>query len=170
MASSEWRNIKLTQGELKNILSYNHSTGEFYWEERKSGRMMHKQAGFVNRDGYRMIKINYIRYPAHRLAWLWTVGNYPTKELDHINLIKHDNRIMNLRLATKYQNQSNRNMNKNNKIRLKGVRKYQNSNGWSATITSNHRIIHLGTFKTPQEASKAYKQAAIKYHGEFARW
>jgi len=88
-------------------------------------------------------------------------------QIDHKNGNPFDNRKDNLRPATHAQNRQNSRINSSSKIGLKGVtrmgRKFQ------ATIHFNKNQLHLGTFNTAEEASAAYKDAALKHHGEFAR-
>lgn len=92
----------------------------------------------------------------------------PHEQVDHINMNGLDNRRENLRLATHSQNNHNRTQYRNNKSGYKGVNK--RGHRWYAAIKVNGKQIHLGTFDTPEQAYEAYKQAAIKYHGEFANF
>ena len=101
----------------------------------------------------------------HRCV-LWTP---PGKEVDHINLNKLDNRQENLRIATTSQNQANRGRDKNNTSGYKGVYWRKNKRKWEAAIQVNNKRIYLGKFTTIQAASNAYWQAALQYHGAFAR-
>lgn len=91
-------------------------------------------------------------------------------EVDHKKVgIKYrlDNRKKNLRIATKNQNQYNRTKYRNNKSGFKGVSLHKRSQKWYACIQINGKGIHLGSFDTPEEASKAYQKAAKKHHKEF---
>lgn len=91
------------------------------------------------------------------------------QEIDHANGNKLDNRKNNLRFCSKSDNQRNKGLQSNNTSGYKGVTK--NPNGkWRAQIKVKSKRIYLGTFPTKELAHEVYKKAAIKYHGEFARW
>jgi hypothetical protein len=88
-------------------------------------------------------------------------------ETDHINLNRLDNRRCNLRICTKSQNRKNYSKRSDNTSGFKGVTK--NNRNWRAHINKDGESINLGTFKTKEMATRAYDEAARKYHGEFAR-
>ena len=91
-------------------------------------------------------------------------------QIDHINGDKLDNRKINLRLCTQQQN--NRNITKprrHNKLGIKGVRFLESRNRFSARIRVNKKEIHLGYFPSMRSAEEAYREAELKYFGEFAR-
>lgn len=88
---------------------------------------------------------------------------------DHINGNKLDNRRCNLRISDRTGNARNCSISKNNKCGYKGVSEIVGRNRWQANIVVNREQIYLGCFKTPQDASEAYKVASLKYHGEFSR-
>ena len=92
--------------------------------------------------------------------------------VDHINGDTLDNRRSNLRLCTPQQNMWNRRVMHNTQTGFKGVARNKRSklNPWKARIRVSGKLVHLGCFPTPEEAHEAYKQAAIKYFGEFARF
>lgn len=94
----------------------------------------------------------------------------PHEQADHINGNGLDNRRENLRLATKSQNNANRRISKNNKSGYKGVSWHKASGKWVAGIKVNGKSINLGGYDTPEQAHKAYCDAAIKYFGEFANF
>lgn len=96
--------------------------------------------------------------------------NTPTHiGVDHINGNPLDNRKVNLRLATRQQNQFNRRHQKNNKLGVKGVCWCRRAKKYRSTIKLNRKVIHLGYFPSLEEADKAYRDAEVKYFGSFAR-
>ena len=95
------------------------------------------------------------------------LGRWPADQVDHINLIRSDNRWCNLREATQSENARNTRARHNNTSGVKGVNKYRDK--WHAKISFNGRRIHLGYFDTPEEAHAVYCRAAAKYHGVYAR-
>ena len=117
--------------------------------------------------GYRRIKINGRSYPAHHLAWLYKKGKWCSQMIDHRDLDRSNNRWINLRRATRSQNNANTRANRNNACGLKGVS--PNHGRWRAIIHKNGRTQHLGNFPTPQAAHAAYAKAARKLFGKFAR-
>ena len=152
----------LTQALLKEKLHYNPETGEFI--NLKSG----KKAGWIEASGYIRIQIDTRKYMAHRLAWLHIHGVWPKYTIDHINNDRSDNRLVNLREATLSQNFGNTRLRAYNSSGYKGV--YRNHKRWQARIKYLGKIIHLGTFETPEKAHDAYKKASDRYYGEFANY
>jgi HNH endonuclease len=153
----------------RRILSYAADTGLFTWVKppKNHPRMLGQVAGCGTR-GYTHIKIHKHAIPAHRLAWLYVYGEWPSMALDHINGNPYDNRIVNLRLATTAQNEANRRRDKGKSL-PKGVRAMNRGGGFQARIRVAGKPIHLGAFRTIEDASQAYFDAAKKYYGEFAR-
>jgi hypothetical protein len=96
-------------------------------------------------------------------------GEWPKIDVDHINCIKDDNRISNLRLATRHQNLANTRVRKTNKLGLKGVYLHKAPNSYRSLIRVRGKRIDLGIFQSPEEAAAAYKKAAERYFGDFAR-
>lgn len=95
--------------------------------------------------------------------------------VDHINGDKLDNRRLNLRLATRADNEANKPKRRSQgdkapSSKYKGVTKIIDGRKkcWRATITYSRRQIALGTFFEEKEAAKAYNEAALEYYGEFA--
>src|SRR4030095_14944144 len=132
-------------------------------------RIVGVEACCVTTGGYIKLSVCNKRYYGHRLAWLYVFGQWPNDELDHINLVTSDNRIANLREATKAQNNSNCSVRSHSKSGKKGVDFVQSTGKWRAKISKNRRRIHLGTFNSPEEAHAAYCAAARIHFGEFAR-
>lgn len=158
----------LTQNELKEVLSYDPDTGLFKWRLTLSNsRTAGKIAGVIDK-GYIIIKINKVKYGAHRLAFLYMKGAIPF-EVDHINMVRHDNRWLNLRPATRSQNMCNRKSFRNNMSGQKGVYWVEREQRWVAYIQKDKKRYCLGYFKDLSEAKTAYDSAALKYHDSYAR-
>lgn len=103
--------------------------------------------------------------PLHRII----MGAKSNEEVDHISGDKTDNRKCNLRLCVHIENSWNKNAQSNNTSGYKGVRWDNRKNKWMSRITANKTDIFLGYFDDKLEAAKAYNEAALKYHGEFAK-
>lgn len=172
-------NNMLTADMLRQLLDYDPATGIFTWltkpgDERYirawNTRHAGKRAGrdVPNKNGYLEIGIDYKLYLSHRLAWLYMTGEWPSDEIDHKDTNKSNNIWTNLREATGSQNGYNCIVRKNSKAGLKGV-SICNGSQIMSSICVDGKSIYLGTFATAEEAHEAYKRAAEKYHGEFAR-
>jgi hypothetical protein len=137
-------------------------TGEF--TRKRNG----KPTGRRTNQGYFVIVINSRLYFRHRLAWQWMYGDLDENtQIDHINRIRGDDRICNLRKATSRQNHFNKSPSKTNTSGYKGVCFELRKNRWKAQITINGKVTHLGYFFDPISASEAYVKAARRYQGEF---
>jgi hypothetical protein len=157
---------------LRELLEYSPDTGEFRWKVKSKTRWVRPGAiaGCVDHHGYRRIVVAGHRYAAHRLAWFYVHGRWPSEQIDHINGDGTDNRICNLREASHAENQQYKGATKRSSTGLKGAyRRSKGRCGFSAAISVNGKVIRLGDFLTAEEAHAAYTEAARKYHGEFAR-
>lgn len=160
-------NASLTQSEIKQILHYDQDTGIFTWKVNRTGTALAGTVAGKMTKGRVQIKINGKRYYAHRLAWIYVYGEWPTQEIDHINLVMDDNRIENLRQATHQQNNWNKKCRKGSRSGHKGVCFDKSSSKWRSECMVNGSRKLLGYFPTPEEASEAYTEYAKKHHGEF---
>lgn len=157
--------VDLTQNELKSVLHYDPKTGVFTWRDCHVNNAIKpdRTAGCINSWGYRIIAIRDVRYRAHRLAWLYTYGEWPKGQLDHINRNPDDNRIANLREATPQENQRNRWLPSNNTSGYPGVVFNKSHGKWIASITVSRKRIHLGTFDSKEQAIEARMEAESLY-------
>jgi hypothetical protein len=121
-------------------------------------------AGTTNGDGYLQVSVDKEKYYVHRLIWFAAHGVF-IKSVDHHNEIRNDNRIGNLRDASKAQNMCNRGKNANNKSGFKGV--YWQRGKWVATICTAGKRQYLGRYVSPADAHAAYCAAAAIQHGAF---
>jgi len=109
-------------------------------------------------------------HKAHRIIWTMLYGPIPEgMTIDHINRDPWDNRLSNLRLATKSENQRNRAASRRNKLRLKGVSRQGGTCLFLSHISIDGTPVCLGSFPTKGLAAVAYAKAALRHHGEFAR-
>jgi hypothetical protein len=135
----------ISHEELLKVFYYNKDTGDFKY----------KNDGHICRYGYRCFKINGRNYRLNRLVWFYTYGVWPKNQIDHINGIRDDDRLVNLRDVTHFINQQNRkSCNKNNKLNTMGV--YKVGNKYRARIMLDGKTKHLGYFLTIQDAEEAY--------------
>ncbi len=155
---------------LRNLLSYDPDTGEFTWLSAPSRRVKPgRRAGYVNGRGYVSIAVEGRLYLAHRLAWFWMTGEWPHAYIDHIDCDTLNNRWNNLREATYSQSATNQRISRVNKSGLKGVSRQQRGKKWKAQVTFKGKTYYLGLFDSKEEAHAAYKYAAKKLHGDYAR-
>ena len=157
-----------TSERLKAIIKYNPETGVFKWIQNGPGRPKSLIAGCVNPKGYRQIMVDKIRYQAHRIAWLITYDVWPEADIDHINGNRDDNRLCNLRQATRGQNVCNAPVRSDNTSGTKGVSWINRCQKWAATICIKGKIKHLGYFNNLEEAAIKAKEARDQHHGPFA--
>ena len=153
----------LTQERLKEVLVYDKDTGNFY---RKSPitRWNTTPAGSKTK-GRIYIFIDGKLYLAHRLAFLYMIGEFPKNQVDHINGNQEDNRWSNLRDVTQLQNLENKHRaRENSSTGVLGVQVNNKCNSYMARITSNGITYYLGSFPTIEEASKVYLEAKQKLH------
>ena len=149
----------------RSYISYDPVSGEITWIKSTSnavkiGSMSGKS---VNSDGYRLICFFGVFYKVHRLAWFLTFEKWPD-QIDHINGIRHDNRLENLSSVTGQINTHNqKKAHSNSSTGVLGVVPKLNGK-FSAEIRLNGKKIHIGTFSTVEEASLAYKEAKNKLH------
>tara|TARA_R110000744_G_scaffold79876_1_gene156769 strand:- start:241 stop:735 length:495 start_codon:yes stop_codon:yes gene_type:complete len=131
------------------------------WNTAKEG----DEAGSLNVNGYRYIGLNGKYWKAHRVAYLLGHGAIDADlQIDHINEIKNDNQLSNLRLATHGQNQQNQSKPKGESPWPLGVCYYKATKKFKAQIRVNGKQKNLGLFHAPELAGYAYLNAKEKYH------
>jgi hypothetical protein len=151
----------MKQADLKRDYVYNPETGDFIG---RSGKVV----GSVDQGGYIVLSLNKKLIKAHRAAMVYMGFDIPDGYVvDHINGERTDNRLCNLRLATKAQNSYNRVKNKNNSSGAKGVYFIQNLGKWAASFQFKGKKIYLGVYSTVEDAAEAVRVNRGLYHGEF---
>ena len=175
----------ITPEYLRQIIDYDPETGEMTWLPRTAEmfggcapeqcadwfnkNMAGKIAGGVGPRGYRMLEISGKNFRAARVAWAIAHGRWPSDQIDHINCIRSDDRLSNLREATAHQNARNKSASVRNATGVKGVHFERSKNKFMAQVRANGEYVFRRRFKTLEEAAAAYAEAARQYHGEFAR-
>jgi len=156
--------MKLTQERIKYLFNYSKETGIFTRRVTTSSNAKKGfDAGSPNKSGYRHIRIDGKLYLSHRLAWLYETGEFPDFEIDHINHIKDDNRIVNLRSATRSDNNKNNGIRSTNSSGYTGVCFRKSAKKWIAHIRVDSKRIHLGYHSSIDLAIEARKNAESKY-------
>ena len=158
----------LTQAILKNLLHYDPETGVFTRKVRTSNRVnIGDTFGIGDPNKYTRISVFGRQIAAQILAWVYVYGETPPYDIDHVNTHKGDNRIDNLRLATRKENMFNRGATKISTSGFKGVVWANHAQRWKAQAMIDGKNYNLGYFNTPEDASVAYNEFAKAHHGEF---
>ena len=157
----------LTQERLKEVLSYDPDTGIFTRLQNVQGCFAGSPVGTKTNNGYILIGVDRKRYLAHRLAWFYMNGSFPKIHLDHINRIKSDNRIANLREVGFKENSWNVAVLANNTSGVTGVYRSVTDGRWTARIKAKNKNVYLGTYLTFAEAVAARRAGEILVQGEF---
>jgi len=173
----------LTFDYVTSILKYDPQTGYLIWKKRPidhfpdarafkiwNTRWANKPAGNKTKHKGIQIRINKKNYIAHRIVWLLAYESYPIDDIDHIDNNPNNNRLSNLRLASKSENQWNTRKHKNNTSGFKGVYFDRRSNRWVSKIMINNKNVYLGSFKSADDAHNAYKKASLSMHGRFSNF
>lgn len=162
----------LTQQHIKEKFDYSPETGLFRRKFSCPHGPIGSVAGRKNKArGHVQIKINGKMHYAHRLAWLYMTGSWPSGEVDHKNRVSDDNRWKNLREATKSQNLQNQGRgHAGSSSKLLGVYRHKVNDRWCAQITIDGKQKYLGSFKTEDEAYAQYlsTKKALHPYGEIA--
>lgn len=162
------KEARLSHERLMYLLDYDTSTGVFTRKTRTCNRVKAgSRADVSDGCGYLRVRVDNIVYRAHRLAWFYVTGRWPTY-IDHINRDKEDNRFSNLRECTLSENCVNKDLKKTNKSGVKGVCWHKSTKKWICQIQVNKKNTYLGVYDTLDEAKKVIAEARIKYYGDFA--
>lgn len=155
----------IAQERLKSLLSYDPDTGEFSWLVHKSNRAPKGSlAGCRDHYGYTVIRLDTVLYKAHRLAWLYCYGVWPSKNIDHINQMPSDNRLANLREADQHENNQNRRTQRNSSTEITGVSLHKASQRWHARIHTRSGCRSLGYYDTKEAAAQARRAAELEMY------
>ena len=148
----------------RELLSYDPETGGFHWKVARGRAPAGSLAGSEIPQGYRVIGIDGRLHFAHRLAWLITHRRWPVEHIDHINGVRSDNRLCNLREASCAENlQNQQHPARTSKTGVLGVSPCRGEK-YLAQIRINGKQHRLGAFETIAEAAEVYRQAKREAH------
>lgn len=153
-----------------DLLNYDPETGLFHWKVYRSRcARPGDAAGVITKKGYVRIKVGAKSYMGHHLAWFMTHGHWPKDQIDHVNGVRDDNRLANLRECTAAQNSWNTKLRQTSTSGFKGVSLDKRTGKFLAYIFTGGKLNRLGLFDAVSDAAAAAAAARNRYHGEFAR-
>lgn len=154
--------------ELLNEL-FEYKNGALYWKQNRAKNKIKSGdlAGYIDSKGYSQIVINRKKYGTHRLIFMMFNGYTPT-EIDHIDRNPLNNKIENLRAATRQENQYNHKINKRNTSGIKGVSWSKNHKKWIVRFNIDGKPKYFGHYFDINIAKFVAEAMRYKYHGNFA--
>lgn len=164
----------MTQDYLKERLTYDPLTGLFTWRAHDSQRVQwnakhagfvagHRQTGKAGRRKVVRIGLDGKLYLASRLAWLYMLGRWPEKHIDHINHVPTDDRWINLREVSVAENNRNQSKHRANTSGVTGVSRFKGTDKWRAYIRAADKQVHGGLFSSFEDAVAKRKELELKY-------
>ena len=154
----------ITQERVRELFNYDANIGALI---RAVDHVMTKageRPGCVSSDsGYRLLNVDGKLYREHRLIWLYVYGEFPVGQIDHINGVRDDNRISNLRDVSDAENKRNTKKRRDNTSGVTGVYHRPETNGWRAIIYIDGKSVGLGHYKLKKDAVNARREAERKY-------
>ena len=154
------------------MIRYEPATGRFFWIADRRAVRAGDEAGTIHKNGYRYVRVDGRAYRASRLAWFYSYGAWPNGDIDHKDLVRANDRLENLREASRSQNKANQVAYANNVLGLKGVHKRTDKNykkPYVGRISVAGKSKHLGYFETAELARAAVLQESRRAFGEYAR-
>lgn len=152
--------------EVARLFTYDRETGVLYWRIRVNNNTRRDYVvGSSKRvtDGYRQVKVKGKIYMTHRVIMVLCFGHIPENaEIDHINHVRDDNRLANLRFVTRTDNRRNQSISSKNTSGVTGVYFSKARKKYIVQIKVNQELIYLGTFETLEEAA-ARAEANLKF-------
>ena len=160
----------LSYEEVAKLFTYDRETGVLYWRKRTRGTIRHKYVagsskGAKGNSGYSHVKFMGKTYKEHRIIMLLCFGHIPENaEIDHVNHIRDDNRLSNLRFVTRGENFKNKSVSSNNTTGITGVCFDKRLQKYIAHISVNNLRHFLGRYNTLEEAAAARAEANLEFN------
>ncbi len=156
---------KLTFERVRELFDYDNITGNLIRKIRLSKRThVGESIGYIGNHGYLAASVDKSQYLVHRLVFLWFYGRWPESQIDHINHVRTDNRIDNLREVNHRENGINQKLSTNNTSGTNGVYWNKQLKKWQAHITIHGKLQYLGVFEDINDATSARDKADIRYN------
>ena len=156
----------LTHAEVTSMLRYEPDTGRLFWKVSRGGRLAGDPVGTVRPDGYLSVGMRDNKLLVHRLIWFLVTGVWPENDIDHVNGLRTDNRLVNLRAVSRAQNLQNLDANNlnNQTTGLVGASYDKGRRNFRSYIVVGRKQINLGRFSTGEAAHAAYLKAKSVIH------
>lgn len=148
--------------EMLKVLHYDRTVGVFIWKEHRGKAALGSFAGHKDNEGYVKIIYKSRSVRAHRLAWFAVHGRFPYDEIDHINGVRDDNRINNLRECVSFQNNQNKPIISSNTSGHPGVHLAKGI--WRVRIMIKGERHSLGVYSDFETACKIYNEKKAELH------
>ena len=160
--------LEIRYEEVARLFTYDRETGVLYWRIRNSNNTRRNYvAGSIkgNNNGYRRVHIKGKIYMEHRIIMMLCFGHIPENaEIDHTNHVRDDNRLCNLRFVTGSENSRNKSVSSKSTTGVTGVHFSKARKKYVAQIKVDRKVMHLGMFKTLEEAAAARAEANLKFN------
>lgn len=156
-----------TYEQLSKVFEYDAETGLVRWKIDRGRVKKGDKAATKHNSGYLSCEYDGVAYLVHRLAWLLFHKEWPNNFIDHCDLDKTNNKIVNLRLADRAGNSQNHPKRSDNTSGVKGVNWHKKHRRWCARIQADGRRYSLGYFDSIEEAETAILSIRKQLHKEF---
>lgn len=147
---------------------FEYRDGKLYWRDDRTNGVKKGNLAGCRSTKYVQLKLRRKTFYEHQIVFLMHNGYIP-EEVDHIDADRHNNRIENLRAATRLQNSLNMPTRADNKSGHKNVCRHAAANKWQVSVKANGKRMNFGLFEDLELAALVASEARDKYHGEFAR-
>lgn len=156
---------EITAALVRERYSYDPETGHLNYKISRGRVSANGRVGSLKKSGYRKVSINQQWIQSARIAWLHYYGEWPENQVDHINQIRDDDRIANLRDVTGLENMHNQgDRRKNNSSGAVGVHRNERDQMWHATISVKRKVVFLGAYKQFEDAIEARERGKRQHH------
>jgi hypothetical protein len=160
--------MSVTQTDVLEF--FNYEDGNLFWKKRSANRtVVGSQVSFIENTGYVRATFKGKRYGAHQLIFLIHHGYIP-EYIDHIDGDKLNNRIENLRSATKSENALNKKVRSDSFSGIKNVHWYEPLKKWVVNLSVNKKRKHIGYFADLELAELVAIEAREKFHNKFSSY